>query len=235
MIVLYQFGPALGLPSLSPFCTKVEAYLRMVGLEHRVATGDARQAPKGKLPYIEDGGTVIADSGFIVEHCKLAYSRDPDEPLSSAQRGTGLAVRRMLEEHLYWALVYARWIDEEGWDGGYREAIGAMMPAGLRQVGPGILRRRLRTALSRQGLGLHSRAEIYALGVSDLDAVADLLDDQPFLFGEAPSSYDATVHAFVWHVTATPGDNPLKRAVSRRQVLADYVERNNRAWGFSGV
>lgn len=235
MIVLYQFGPALGLPSLSPFCTKVESYLRMAGHDHRVVEGDARQAPKGKLPYIEDRGAVIADSGFIVEHCKLAYNRDPDEPLSPAQRATGLAVRRMLEEHFYWALIYARWIDEEGWDGGYRDAIGSLMPTGLRQVGPGLLRRRLRTALRRQGLGLHSRAEIYALGVSDLDALADLIADQAFLFGDEASSYDATVHAFVWHVMETPGDNPLKRAVARRRVLADYVERNNRAWGFSEV
>lgn len=235
MITLYQFGPAFGLPSLSPFCTKVEAYLRMTRLDFRAVEGDARQAPKGKLPYIEDGGTVISDSGFIVEHCKLAYNRDPDEGLTAGQRATGLAVRRMLEEHLYWVLIYARWIDEEGWGGGYREAIGSMMPSGLKQVGPGLLRRRLRTALNRQGLGLHSRAEVYALGVSDLDAVADLLGEQPFLFGDALSSCDATVHAFLWHVAETPGDNPLKRAVARRGVLADYVKRNNRAWGFDGV
>ena len=31
-IKLYQFPPALGLPNASPFCMKLETYLRMAGL-----------------------------------------------------------------------------------------------------------------------------------------------------------------------------------------------------------
>ncbi|MEM1032027.1 MAG: glutathione S-transferase family protein [Myxococcota bacterium] len=198
MILLYQFGPAFGLPSISPFCTKVEAYLRMTGTGYRVQRSDPRRAPKGKLPVIDDGENVITDSGFIIEHCKLAMRRDPDDGLDAAARAVGLATRRMLEEHFHWALLYARWIDPAGWEGGFRDAVRAMVPRGLKTVAPAQLRRRVRASLSNQGLGRHDAAEVYALGVSDLDATADLLDGRRYLLrDDAPTSFDATVHAFL--------------------------------------
>ena len=70
MIKLYQFEPAFGLPNASAFCMKVETYLRMARLPYEIArNADIRKAPKGKMPYIEDKGQVIADSGFIVAGC----------------------------------------------------------------------------------------------------------------------------------------------------------------------
>lgn len=44
VITLYQPPPAWGLPSLSPFCTKVETYLRMVDLPYRTRSASLRQA-----------------------------------------------------------------------------------------------------------------------------------------------------------------------------------------------
>ena len=62
----YQFRPVWGLPNASPFCMKLETYLRMAALPYHVAkNADVRKAPKKKLPFIDDGGKVIADSGFI--------------------------------------------------------------------------------------------------------------------------------------------------------------------------
>jgi hypothetical protein len=56
MIKLYQFKPALDLPNASPFCMKLEIYLRMANLPYEIVlNADSRKAPKGKLPYIEDG------------------------------------------------------------------------------------------------------------------------------------------------------------------------------------
>ena len=77
MIKLYQFRPAFGLPNASPFCMKVENYLRMAGLAYECPRGaDMRKAPKGKMPYIEDEGSLIADSSFIIDHLKRKYG-DP--------------------------------------------------------------------------------------------------------------------------------------------------------------
>ena len=65
MITLYGFGPAFGLPDPSPFVTKAETLLKMAAVPYRTALGNLRKAPKGKLPYIDDDGAVIADSTLI--------------------------------------------------------------------------------------------------------------------------------------------------------------------------
>ena len=87
MIKLYQFNPAWGLPNPSPFCMKVETYLRMVGLPYEVINGVLPfKAPKKKLPYIEDGTQVIADSGFILKHLRQTYGDKLDENLSDHEK-----------------------------------------------------------------------------------------------------------------------------------------------------
>jgi len=84
MIKLYQFKPAWGLPNPSPFCMKVETYLRMAGLSYEVIHGAVPfKAPKKKLPYIEDGTQVVADSGFIFKYLKQTYGDELDENLSA--------------------------------------------------------------------------------------------------------------------------------------------------------
>jgi hypothetical protein len=54
MIKLYQYAPAFGLPNASPFCLKLETWLRMTGLPFQIQPFDFRQmskAPKGKMPF----------------------------------------------------------------------------------------------------------------------------------------------------------------------------------------
>lgn len=78
MITLYTFGPAFGLPDPSPFVTKAEMLLKLAGLPYQTNTKGFRKAPKGKLPYIEDAGTIIPDSTFIRWHLEQKYHVDFD-------------------------------------------------------------------------------------------------------------------------------------------------------------
>jgi glutathione S-transferase len=71
MITLHQFGPAFGLPNASPFCMKLETWLRMAGLPYRapeMRLSALGRAPKGKMPYIIDGDKTISDSTFVIDY-----------------------------------------------------------------------------------------------------------------------------------------------------------------------
>src|SRR5712692_5450803 len=121
MIKLYAAAPAWGLPNVSPFVLKVDCYLRMVELPYELcsfqSSEDFAQAPKGKIPYIEDRGQKVADSGFILEYLQTTY-RDQlgDQHLSPREQAIALGMRRLMEEHLYWAIVYARYMEDAIWD-----------------------------------------------------------------------------------------------------------------------
>lgn len=225
MIKLYQFKPAFGLPNASPFCMKVETYLRMAGLPYECPRGaDLRKAPKGKLPYIEDGDTRIADSAFIIAYLKQTYGDKLDAHLSAREHAQALALRRLMEEHLYWAAIYTRWIE----DGGFartREVFFDGMPAPLKQIVPHLARRAMRQELHGHGMGRHSREEIYAIGCQDIVALAHSLGDQPYFMGAQPSSLDATAYAFIANLLWVPLASPLLDEARKHANLEAYCQR----------
>lgn len=225
MIVLHQFRPLWGLPNSSPFCIKVETYLRMAGLPYEVAKRvDIRKAPKGKFPYIEDQGRRIADSRLIIDYLKLTYGDRLDAPLSPAQRAMALGMQRLMEEHLYWAIVHDRWAVREHW-AITRRAVFGFLPVVLRPVIAQIARKKALAQLYGHGMGRHTSDEIYALGRRDIGALADFLGDKPFFMGEAPTSLDATAYAFVATLRAAPYESPLKTCVESFPRLSSYVDR----------
>jgi hypothetical protein len=78
MITLYTFGPYFGLPDGSPFVIKAMLLLKFAGLEYSENRGGYGKAPKGKLPYINDGGLIVADSTFVRFHIEKKYGFDFD-------------------------------------------------------------------------------------------------------------------------------------------------------------
>ncbi|MFO1435750.1 MAG: glutathione S-transferase family protein [Gammaproteobacteria bacterium] len=224
MIILHQFQPAFGLPNASPFCMKVENYLRMASLPFETAIADMRKAPKGKAPWIVDNGKVVPDSGFIVDYLKATYGDPLDARLSPAERGIALAMTRLMDEHLYWVGIYARWVEPHNWEI-TRPAFFGSMPQPLRSILPKVVRRALIRQLHGHGMGRHSRDEIYELGRRDLTAIADFLGDKPFFMGSEPTSVDATAYAYLANWVMVDFDTPLKPHINSRPTLRAYCER----------
>lgn len=230
MITLYKTTPAWGLRDLSPFCLKLETWLRMAEVPYRTALGDPRRAPKGKLPYVDDDdGRRLADSGFIVAHLAERLGDPLDGPLRPRERACAAAFRGMLEEQLYWVLVHLRWRSPEGWRA-YRPVFGALLaragvPAPLRAVALPAIRRRALRQLHQQGTGRHADAEVNAIGVRCVSAVADFLGDSPFLMGERPSSVDASAYAFTASLVRFPAASAARDHARRRANLVAYLAR----------
>lgn len=187
MILLYTFGPYFGLPDASPFVMKAEVLLKMANLPFETDTGGFSKAPKGKLPYIVDGGETIADSSLIRLHIERKYGFDFDAGLSPAERGIAWAFEKMCEDHLYWAGLHARWMIDENFDKGPRRFFDSA-PAPLRPFIIAMVRRQVRRNLWGHGMGRHTVAEMDQLAVRDIDAIADFLGDKAYLMGGAPAA-----------------------------------------------
>lgn len=225
MIKLYQFPSAWSLPNPSPFCMKLETYLRMAKLPFEtVSVIDPRRAPKKKLPVISDDGRKIADSGFIIDYLQQKYGDPLDRHLASAQKAEAVAVRRMLEEHLYWVIVYSRWIDDRYWPT-TKEAFFGHLKQPLSYIVPKLIQRKIRQDLYRQGLGRHTTTEVYQLGIADLDAVSILLEEGEFFMGNEPTSIDACVYAFLQSIIQPPIPSPLQEYAQSHPRFLGYCAR----------
>lgn len=224
MITLYQFPAAFGLPNPSPFCMKVETYLRMIGEPFEIKSADPRKAPKGKLPFIKDGGIVVSDSNLIVQHLVKTRGDKLDNGLSSHDRALCHLLRRTLEEGLYFCMVYARWVDDVGWAAGKGEFF-KQLPAVARAVVPGIARRMIGKQVQSQGTGRHAPEDIYAMAAEDVNALAEILGDKPYFLGADPTSVDATTYAFLALMLWSPLPEAVTAAVTKHPNLVAYCER----------
>lgn len=225
MILLHQFPPAFGLPNASPFCLKLETWLRMTGLAYRnIYLTDPRSAPKGKLPYIELDGRKIADSQLCIDYLTASRGVDLDAGLSPVERARAHALRILLEDHLYWSLAYCRWLDERYWPH-TRDAYFGSLPLPLRLLIPQLARLQFRRDLHGHGLGRHEQDEIYAFAVRDITALADWLGEQAFFMGAQPTAVDAAAYAFLANILAPTLDNELRRAAQHHANLVAYVDR----------
>lgn len=225
MLKLYQFPSLWELPNASPFCMKLETYLRMAKIPFEAVTVfNPRKNPKGKLPCICVDGKKIADSGLIIDYLQQKYGDTLDHHLTQEQKAAALPLRRMLEEHLYWIMVYSRWLDERYWKIS-EDVFFAHLKGPLRYFIPKLVRRKLCSDLRQQGIGRHSTTEIYQLGIDDLQALSVFLAQHPFCMGNEPSSVDACVYAFLANILQPPIPSPLQDyAKSQKQFLA-YCER----------
>ena len=223
-ITLYASRAGFGLPDTSPFVLKTEVQLKMAGVAYRKVAATPPQAPNGKLPYLHDGDAVISDSTFIREHIERTWEVDLDRGLDARQRAESWAIERVLEDHLYFAMVWFRWIDPDNFAKGPAQFASGATDAEREQARQAMQARK-RADLHAQGTGRHTPAQIAALGERSIDALARLLGERAYFMGEHPSAVDATALGMLAGVATPFFDTPLRRAVEARPNLVAYVAR----------
>jgi len=224
MIYLYQFRPMFNIPNLSPFCLKVETWLKMSELDHEVRyQDDPRKGPLGKFPSIEDNGTVVPDSTLILSHLTKQYGVDLDASLNDEERAVSHAFQRMMEERLYWACVYNRWIDTN-WDKTKKAAFGSLPPI-IRDIVPAMVQKKIRRDLQGHGIGRHKQETLYEFACSDIDALAKFLGDKPYFMGENMTTVDAVLYGFLCGIIRSGLDSPMNDRAQQHQNLLEFETR----------
>jgi glutathione S-transferase len=224
MIILYGFGAGFGLPEISPFVTKTEVQLKMASLAYRKDRAMPPASPKGQLPYIDDAGARVADSTFIRAHIEGKYGFDFDAPLSLQARAQAWAFERMIEHHVYWALVGARWVDDTNFAKG---------PAHFFDGAPEHVRDKLREDAQFRvaenyllsGLGRHAPDEDVDLAVRSLFALSVQLGDKPYLMGDVPCGTDATAFGALAGILTPFFTSQLRERTAQFGNLTAYVDR----------
>jgi len=223
MITVFQFPRMFAIPNLSPFCCKLETWLRIAGIDYEVVdTPNPRKAPKGKLPFIEDGGKRIADTSIIIEHLVATRGVDPDAALDERQRATALLVQRTLEEHYAFVLAYTHLFHDDGLK--HTRARFDAVPALVRPLVARTVRGKVKDILWHQGLLRHSHEHIVEAAIRDWRAVLELMRE-PFFFGERPTSIDATVFGTLASSILTPIETPIRAFLMTRPKAVAYAER----------
>lgn len=222
MLTLYSYPGLCGVADNNPFGLKVYAFMRLSGLsftqEHIL---DTQLAPRGQLPYLTDGDHAVGDSDSIIAYLTSRYDIRLDEHLSPEQKTTSLLVRRTLDD-LYWCMSYSRWKDERFWPL-FRKIVLSEHPEiteSAMEAGHDYNEKRYYF----QGIGRYEPDAVYARGVANLEAIANLLGEHTFMFGYAPGSIDAAIYGFVANIYFYDISTPLKAYVLSRDNLIRHCK-----------
>ncbi len=222
MLILKSFSPALGVRCPSPFGLKADALLAMSGLEYKIVAGDVRKAPKGKLPVLIDGNTKIPDTSTIQAYLETTFNIDFDGSLSLEQKAIARCIQRMVENHLYFAGIHFRWIENPDT---VRDAFFSAIPSLIRKPLFNMILKKIKRDNEGHGIGRHSPAEILNFAKQDFLALSTLLDDKNFMFGERATSIDACVYGALEGVINVEIESEFKAAARAHENLVAYCDR----------
>ncbi|XP_042873631.1 failed axon connections-like isoform X3 [Penaeus japonicus] len=200
VVYLYQFTRTPVLPSLSPYCLKVETWLRLAGLKYENVDHKMKyKSKKGQLPFVEVNGEEIADSAIIIKELGQRYNQDLDAGLSAEQRNVAHATISMIENHFAWVVKWWRcrcpgeWVRAAKLN--LQQALNTRIPNAVLNFAFKLRYRQAAKKVRAHGIGVHKPEEIEEFGHNDLMVLSDLLGDKPFFFGDSPTTLDVVAFA----------------------------------------
>jgi len=200
IVYVYQFTRTPVLPSLSPYCLKVETWLRLAGIKYENVDHKMKyKSKKGQLPFVEVNGEEIADSAMIIKELAQRYNQDLDAGLTPEQKNVAHATISMLENHFAWVIKSWRSKNPGGMLAAYKMDLQQITekkwPKPVLEFIFKLKFRRAAKKVRAHGIGVHKPEEIEEFGHNDLKVLSDLLADKPFFFGDAPTQLDVVAFA----------------------------------------
>ncbi|KAK6742022.1 hypothetical protein RB195_009721 [Necator americanus] len=225
-VYLYQFPRTRALPNISPFCLKVETFLKANKVPYEVCPLLMGRSEYGLLPFIELNGEHIADSQIIVDRLSKHFDI---KPLSSPKdEAVARAVERMADNHTF--LVQYQFKVVENNNEFFAVALRDMgCPEFLIPVGAPIIAFLMRAKATKRitaGVGKLSSENYKDLLRKDYDAFQSLLGEQKFLFGDYITTADCTVFGQLATTLYLPTDSHAKNVLKDQYPsLVDYCNR----------
>lgn len=222
MLTLLTFPGSNRLPTHSPFGLKAMCLLQMSGMPWQTEyIADLSTMPLGRVPVLRVGDRLIPDS-----HNIQAYLEDHgagfNDDLSATDRSISHALVRMIEDGLRLGLLHDRWLHPDVWPV-MRDQFFAQVPEQAREAVGEEVRGHVRAGLMSQGIAQFDEADRLRRMEKDVDALATLLGDKPFLLADYPTAVDAIAGPVLDMICDLPAPTGLRQLVQNRENLVAYV------------
>lgn len=225
MIQLYKFPGNEKLESSSPFCLRVELYMKLNNIAYTTITlTNPSIAPKGKLPYIIHDENTICDSSFIMDYLETKFPIVIEHGFDKISSAIGHTIEIMCNENLYWSLVYLRWISPENspitCDNFFKS-----VPKLARNFVFKMVQKKVKQQIMGHGFGKHSAEEMNTLAIKDITALSNFLADKPYFFGDQISRVDITVYSYLANFLYSDLNSPIVNEIKTLDNLVRFTAR----------
>ncbi len=225
-IILIQFPKPKLRPSFSPYCVKVELFLKVHEIDYidHLEMNPHKTSPTKKFPVIIDDEKIISDSDKILDHLikkfniQNQYAEDPKEAAIHH------LVEATLNESFYFPALYSRWVDDAGFNK-TMELNFSKVPYLIRKFIGYQVRKNMSSQLYGQGTLRLKRGEIYAKALRDLRAVEAILKDRKYLGGDKINKADCTTFSFIYNALNPNYPTPILEFANNSNIIKEYVNQ----------
>jgi len=217
-VYLYQSSRTPRIPSISPQELKLESWLKLQGIPYENIDHKAKLSSKnGTLPFIEFNGKEVADIA-VIKTLADKFGKDMSAHLNQEQKIVEHAMMKMVENHLYWAIMHWRTSNVDNTVKAYKIHLPSFMGS---KVPLGLLNMYFKFNFCKKvqkkvkSLGI---TNIDEMGRNDLNVLSDMLAEKEFMFGDEPSMLDMVVYSHLAQLVMVEADYPCP--------LRDYVEES---------
>jgi len=230
IVYLYQFSRCPTLASCSPFCLKVESFLRMAEISYQNIDHKLRyKSKKGQLPFVELNGKEIADSDIIIKELSEYFGKNLDANLTEDQKTISYALESMLNNHTSWIVRWWRFnnpqtfLDTARLD--IKKDLNSILPKPFCNLGFKIFFKNRANQTISHGIGRHTTEEIQEFAKTDLSRLSQALGTKQYFFGNEPHLLDCHAFAHLAQFIYTPFLDFDKWIQENHQNLIDFVNR----------
>ncbi|PAV87405.1 hypothetical protein WR25_14211 [Diploscapter pachys] len=225
-VYLFQFPRTQHLPNLSPFCLKLESFLRVNKIKHEIRESSKLRSKYGLLPFIELNGKHYADSQLIDlvlrDHFKI------NQFASKHDEGVARAVDRMIDSFTFGLLMRFKVLDNPSEFGNILLSV-LELPTALSAIASLLVPYYFKSKVTKRVnaiVGPFSRDEHLMLFRKDMTAIQEILGDKNYLFGDKITSTDCTVFSQIATVYYLPYQIVLQKVIREEfKPIHDYLER----------
>ncbi|KAM3719638.1 Uncharacterized protein ACO02O_11499 [Dirofilaria immitis] len=189
VVYLYQLNRASSSPNISPFCFKVETWLRASELKYELRNNWNFQPWEKYFPFVELNGKRISDSQLILVQLQKHFNLKDE--LKERDVGVARAVDRMIERNTYYLLLY--FIFVENLSKFLQELESSFFKRWFVRGTMSSFHSKVHQSFIDMGISKYSRNDLIDMLLKDIAAIDIILADKKFLFGVKPTTSDFTV------------------------------------------
>lgn len=229
-VVVHQLGRGPWAPSMSPFCVKLETYLRVAEIPNQ-SVQSLEMSSKNKVPFIVYNGEEVADSHFCIEYLNEKLGIDLNAHLSEEERAIARAFQKLADEDLFWGVILWRYCYDPS-DFMLREGTFANKWMPQRLVYKNLYGRLISNGAWGHGMGRHSKEQVMGIFRKNLQALSVFLGKKKYLMGDEPCEEDCAIFGQLaevkWQMIGSDAEQWIENEFGN---LSRYCERmKERFW-----
>merc|ERR1712242_348719 len=235
-VYLYQSPRTPQIPSISPQELKLESWLKLQGIAYENVDHKAKFTSKnGTLPFIEFNGKEFADIDLIINTLGDKFGKNTSGHLTEDQKNVEHAMMRMVENHLYWAIMHWRTSNVDNTIKAYKIHLptfyGSKIPVGILNMHFKFnICKKTQKKVKSQGM-----TNIEEMRKNDLTVLSNMLAEKEFMFGDDPSMLDMVVYSHLAQLIMVESEYPCPLRDFLQESCKNLVglvnRMKDRCWG----